>query len=184
MNKPLILILIGCLMLWVRPAESQWEFLVKNSGSTQTFLQMQMPVSYSETTCQFDFLGFYQGDWNPVQVSNPLGCQQPHVLLLDGYRYVLPTGFTLNITADEHQFSGPFSFGPCYSASGNPINSGTPSLQADGQSIQFFPSRLQHVFYRNGETYFQYESTNGDIRCHLGTPQPNLFDAMFSGDFE
>jgi hypothetical protein len=176
--------LLCLLMLWIRPAESQWEFLVNNSGSTQTTLQMQMPVTYAETTCQFDFLGFYMGDWNPVQINNTLGCGLPHVLLLDGYRYELPMGFTLNITADEHQYTGAFSLGPCYSVSGNPINTGAPGLLAGGQAIQFVPSRLQHVFYRDGETYFHYESTNGDIRCQQGSPQPNLFDAVFLGDFE
>ena len=166
------------------PVNAQWDFVLKNFGNPQSTLPMDFPMAYAESTCQFETTVFDQGQWVSAVVENNFGCNQPHILILDGYRYSLPVGFTLTMTDTNHLYLGAISLGTCRTRSGNPITSGTPSLTLDGLSIQFRSDRKQNVFYLDGATHFQYHSVDGDIVCTEGTPQANVYNAIFMEDFE
>jgi hypothetical protein len=172
------------LLLTCQAVDAQWEYRVYDQGSLQQIQDLSMPVRYRESLCQFSFLATDMGVQELVLIENTQGCQQPHILLLDGYRYTLPPGFTLTMHADSHQITGTGILGSCKTTSGLPISSSDPVLMIDGQFIEYQYNQRIRIFHRYGETYFSYESANGDVVCSNGTLQPNLFDPIYLSTFE
>jgi hypothetical protein len=172
-------------LLWITgPALAQWEFQQSDNGQVTSNMQLSFPVTYDEANCEFTFTANQNGEINNITISNPLGCGNPHYLVLDDHQYLLPDGFSVTMNDVQYVFSGVVNLGPCSRLSELPISSGFPDVQINGESYKI-DIQSQQVFYtRQGATWFQFDSFDDDIVCASGEPFVHPDDLIFRGGFQ
>ena len=182
MNKLLIRTL---LLVWFScPLLAQWEFQQTDNGQVTETSLLSFPITYDETNCEFTFTTNQDGANNNITVSNPLGCNNPHYLVLDDHQYLLPDGFSLTMDNVPYVVTGTVNLGTCSRLSGLPISSGTPDITINGESYKFSIQSEQLFYTRQGATYFQFDSFDDDIICTSGQPFVHPDDLIFKGGFQ
>ncbi|MFC3195282.1 hypothetical protein ACFODZ_13600 [Marinicella sediminis] len=177
---------IACLLLFCLygHAQAQWDFDLKDNGQTTDTLQLNLPMVYSEADCELTFTAFKDGNLENVVISNPLGCGQPHLLVIDDFVYPLPDDFTLTVDADSHEVDGLVNLGACERLSLLPITTGLPALLVNAESFKLGSGSNQLFYTRGGITYFQIDTLDDDIFCASGTPFIHPDDLIFRTAFE
>jgi len=172
-------------LLWFSgPLLAQWEFQQTDNGQVTEVSLLSFPVTYNETNCEFTFSTNQNGEINNITISNPLGCNNPHYLVLDDHQYQLPDGFTVTMDDVQFEFTGVINLGVCSRLSGLPISSGFPDVQLNGDSYKIDIQSDQLFYTRQGSTYFQFDSFDDDIFCTSGQPFIHPDDLIFRGGFQ
>ena len=164
---------------------AQWTFDVFKQGSTSPMGDLEFPVSYRHTQCDFSFSVWNGNGFDDVTIDNLTGCaSNDHFVVLDDYAYALPDGFVFYFGTEQWTTSIPVNPGTCSTVSANPIITGVPNLTLDGQSFQIDTTERLTTKSIGDFTYFFFKSTNGDITCSNGVELLTLTDPIFQGDFE
>lgn len=172
------------LMLHSSALLAQWDFELVDNGQTTQSLPMSLPMLYSEADCELTFTAVVDGQVENVVISNPLGCGQTHYLVIDDHYYLLPDNFSLSIQVDRYDFTGFVNLGECERESGLPISSGLPGLMINEETFQFLNSNDQLIYTREGNTYIQLSTADGDIQCASGLPFLHPDILIFRSAFE
>lgn len=177
--RSIVLILICLISL---SSKGQWSYEVVSDGNTLLTSNILFPVDYSEFTCKFTFSVLNNGSFDDVIIDNTNNCGNPHFVILDGYQYQLPGGFNFKFYQDQYVSLDFFDMGTCSTTSGSPINTAWPNILLSTNIFQFDQSHRHKSFTKNGETFFELKTTNGDVVCSNGT----LFvsDRIFLDGFE
>lgn len=177
--------LIGaCLLLVSLSVQSQWDFEAETNGVPDLTSNLIFPITYNALICEFTFIAIYNSNLTDMTINNANHCANAHWLILDGYQYQMEPGFVFEFLADGYTSPQNIDMGSCSTFSGTPILDAIPSLQIGDQTFQFNPSFGHKVFIDNQQTFFQFQSANGEIFCTNGVEFVDSDDLIFSGRFE
>lgn len=172
------------LSLFSLSAHAQWDFLVETNGVLIGSSQIIYPINYSENSCQFTFDVINESQIDNVIIDNSQQCGQYNWVVIDGYQYQIPAGFTFTFDSNDYSFSDVLDMGACSTSSGDPILTGTPQLQLGVNNFQYEPTKTNKVFIESNHTFFQFNSANGDLICTNGLLFELPVDFIFRGAFE
>lgn len=166
-------------------ANAQWSFDVFDKGSTSPLGEVQFPVTYRHTQCDFSFTVWNGSGFDDVTINNLTGCDSnDHYLVIDDRAYVMPDGFIFAFGDDQWTSANPVNLGACTTVSATPIATGSPNLLLGGQSFQINTTERLTIRSIGDYTFFIFKSMNGDITCTNGVDFIALIDPIFVGDFE
>jgi hypothetical protein len=174
--------LIFICYLFSQSVNAGWEFKKYIQGNEIMSDDMLMPMVYSHSICKFDFHYFNGNNLESSTINIP-SCGQAFVVL-DGYKYSLPTSFQIFFDETTWSIYDIVQMGTCYRASGGSIPTAWPFLKLGLNSFKLDINKTNYIKNINGDLYLFYTSFHGDVRCQNGTQYLTDGDLIFKGGFE
>lgn len=173
------------LLLMTNTLYAQWTFDVLDSGQTQSQTSLIFPVIYNHGLCDFQFLILENGIYINVVINNTSGCNGlDHFVVIDDFYYSLPINFKFELNDDNWKVLDFVDMGTCVSLSEETILESEPYVSIGSTVLQIRDDEKINIYSHDNQTFFEFDSANGDIFCENGLPFVSPLDIIFIGAFE